>query len=190
MATSPINSSKIFQNLVAGGVGAAVALSGAYLVAPSEGLVLGTYKDPVGIITSCYGHVDKTLKLNQRFTQEQCDKTLAQDLIKHDAELAKLVKVPYRSVYQHAALLSFTYNVGPGNVKSSTLLRKFNADDHDGACLELNKWVFARNGNNVLAKLPGLVIRRTNEYKWCTGQVPLEISYNIDTKKTTGVKVD
>lgn len=156
------------KKLIALGLSSSVALSGAYLVAPSEGLVLGTYKDPVGIVTSCFGHTGPELKMGQRFTEDECVKQLGEDLVKHDKQLASVVKVPYKSDYQHAALLSFTYNVGIGNVKSSTMLRKLNSYDYDGACYELTKWVFATN-KGVKVKLKGLVIRRTNEFNWCMG---------------------
>lgn len=158
----------LYAKLIAGGITGAVALSGAFLIAPSEGLILGTYKDPVGIVTSCFGHTGPELKMGQRFTEDQCVAQLGEDLVKHDKQLASLVKVPYKSDYQHAALLSFTYNVGYGNVRSSTLLRKLNAYDYDGACYELTKWVYATK-SGVKVKLKGLVTRRTNEYSWCMG---------------------
>lgn len=164
----------LYQKLIVGGVTSAVALSGAFLVAPSEGLILGTYKDPVGIISSCFGHVDSKLKMGQKFTEEQCIKTLGDDLVKHDKQLSYVVKVPYTSDYQHAALLSFTYNLGIGNVKSSTLLRKFNAYDYDGACYELTKWSYATK-NGIKVWLKGLFIRRTNEFNWCMGNPPQEV---------------
>lgn len=164
----------LYGKLIAAGVSGAVALSGAFLVAPSEGIVLGTYKDPVGIVTSCFGRVSPELKIGQKFTEAECVKQLGEDLVKHDKQLSSVIKAPYTSDYQHAALLSFTYNVGIGNVKSSTLLKKFNSYDYDGACYELTKWTFATK-NGMKIKLKGLVIRRTDEYAWCMGNPPEEI---------------
>ncbi|MNK14277.1 Lysozyme RrrD [compost metagenome] len=172
----------LYGKLVAAGVSGAVALSGAFLVAPSEGIVLGTYKDPVGIVTSCFGHTGPELRMGQKFTEEQCVKQLGEDLVKHDKQLASVVKVPYKSDYQHASLLSFTYNVGIGNVKSSTLLRKLNSYDYDGACYELTKWTFATK-NGVKVWLKGLFIRRTNEYAWCMNNPPEEIKNLINQEK-------
>ena len=171
-----MNKSSIYKSLIAAGLTSALALSGAYLVAPSEGEVLATYKDPVGIITSCYGHVDNKLKLGQKFTRDECIKVLANDLQSKELDLKRLVKVPYKSDYQHAALLSFTYNVGPNKLASSTLLKKLNAKDYDGACYELTRWVYG-NKNGVLIKLNGLVTRRTQEYNWCMGTVPVDVRY-------------
>lgn len=162
--------SNLYKKLLGVGLGSALAISGAWLIAPSEGLVTKTYLDPVNILSSCYGHTGPELKLGQTFTVDQCDKVFADDLIKHDKQLMSVVKVPFKSDYQHAAMLSFVYNVGIGNFSSSTMLKRLNAGNYGGACLELTKWVYAKK-----QKLPGLVIRRTKEYSYCMNEVPLDV---------------
>ena len=57
-----------------------------------------------------------------------------------------------------AALVDFTYNLGAGQLRASTLRRRVNADDWDAVPGELRKWV--RGGGRVL---PGLVKRREAE---------------------------
>lgn len=171
-----MNKTSLYKSLIAAGLTGALALSGAFLVAPNEGEVLGTYKDPLGIVTSCYGHVDNKLKLGQKFTKDECIKTLASDLQSKEDDLKRLVKVPYKSDYQHAAILSFTYNLGATKVASSTMLKKLNASDYDGACDELTRWVYG-NKNGQQVKLGGLVTRRTQEWSWCMGHVPVEVTY-------------
>lgn len=153
--------STLTKKLLAYGFTAAVALSGGYLIAPNEGKVNATYIDPVGIATSCYGHTGPEVKLGQKFTDEQCLDQLAKDLSTHDKQMMNLVRVPLTD-YQHAAFLSFTYNAGVGNFKSSTMLRKLNSKDYEGACEELSKWVYARK-----KILPGLVKRREAEKEMC-----------------------
>jgi lysozyme len=60
---------------------------------------------------------------------------------------------------QFDALVSFAYNLGVGNLKSSTLLKKVNANPSDPTIRdEFMKWV---NGGGK--KLPGLVKRRQAE---------------------------
>jgi lysozyme len=60
---------------------------------------------------------------------------------------------------QFDALVSFAYNLGPGNLKSSTLLKKVNANPEDESIrLEFMKWVKA--GGKTLK---GLVRRREAE---------------------------
>jgi lysozyme len=56
------------------------------------------------------------------------------------------------------AILDFAFNCGTGALQSSTLRKRINADDLDGAKTELMRWV--RGGGKVL---PGLVKRRAAE---------------------------
>lgn len=161
--------SSLTKKLLAYGFAAAVAVSGGYLIAPNEGKVNATYIDPVGIATSCYGHTGPELKLGQKFTDDQCLDQLAKDLSSHDKQMMNLVRVPLTD-YQHAAFLSFTYNVGVGNFKSSTMLRKLNSKDYEGACEEFSKWVYAKK-----QKLNGLVTRRQQEREMCLGKTKVEI---------------
>lgn len=65
---------------------------------------------------------------------------------------------PNQPANVNAALLDFTFNLGAGRLQASTLRRKINAGDMEGAKLELDKWV--RGGGRIL---PGLVKRRAVE---------------------------
>lgn len=56
------------------------------------------------------------------------------------------------------ALVDFTFNLGVGQLQTSTLRRKVNAQDWQGAREQLARWV--RGGGRVL---PGLVRRRAAE---------------------------
>lgn len=56
------------------------------------------------------------------------------------------------------AIVDFAYNLGVGRLQTSTLRRKINAQDWDGAREQLKLWV--RGGGRVL---PGLVRRREAE---------------------------
>lgn len=148
------------NKLLALGLSSALATTGLF-VAKHEGLILGTYVDPVGILTSCFGHTGSELKLNQKFTEDECLSQLAKDLEKHDKEMMRYIGVPL-SDEEHAAYLSFVYNIGVGSFSRSTLLKNLNANKRESACNQLTKWVFA-NGK----KLRGLVTRREEERKLC-----------------------
>ncbi len=65
---------------------------------------------------------------------------------------------------QRAAFLSFAFNVGEGVLCKSTLVRKANAGDLQGACAELSRWTYAGG-----KQLPGLVQRRAVERQMCEG---------------------
>lgn len=143
------------------GAGAAAVLL-AYV--PSfEGMVLRGYKDPIGIVTACAGHT-KTAVLGRPYSREECTALLEQDLVEHAKGLQQCVTVPLNAG-QTGAFVSFTYNVGVGAFCRSTMARKLNAGDYDGACAELSKWT--RAGGRVL---PGLVKRRATERAICEGR--------------------
>lgn len=160
---------KLTSYLLGAGFTAAAAISGGYLIAPWEGKENNTYLDPVGIVTSCYGHTGPELKLGMHFTDQQCMDQLGKDIKTAQNGVRNLVKVPLTQ-YQEAALISFTYNAGVGNLRSSTMLRKFNSKDYVRACEELTRWVYAQR-----KKLNGLVNRRNNEMQMCLGKVKVEI---------------
>lgn len=141
-------------------VGAGAAALAVPLVMKSEGLVTRTYKDPVGIVTSCFGHTGPELKMGQQFTPDQCREVLEDDLVKHAAAL-DCVKRPLTDG-QKAAFLSFAYNVGGAKFCASTIVKKANAGDMRGACAELSRWTLAGG-----KELPGLVKRRAAERAMC-----------------------
>lgn len=143
-------------------IGAAAAALLFAAVPVLEGTVLKTYRDPVGILTSCMGHTGPELRMGQKFTLAQCEEQLAGDLLKHSRAL-DCIRPPLTDG-QKAAFISFAYNVGNGAFCGSTLARKANAGDMPGACAELDRWVYAKG-----KKLPGLVTRRATERQWCEG---------------------
>lgn len=69
------------------------------------------------------------------------------------------VKVPLND-NQFSALVSLAYNIGQGNFRASTLLRKLNRGDYDGCADNFWQW---RRANGVI--LSGLVKRRELERK-------------------------
>ncbi|PKH62561.1 glycosyl hydrolase [Shewanella sp. Choline-02u-19] len=160
------------QKLAGLGLAAAVAFGGAALVIPHEGQVLETYVDPVGILTSCYGHTGPELKPRQTFTDQQCLETLADDLSMFDRQLLRLTYPVELTLGEHAAYLSFIYNVGAEAFRTSTLRKKLLAQERLGACHELPRWVYAKG-----KKLPGLIKRREAERKVCLKEL-------IDVAKT------
>lgn len=158
---------KLKDKLLALGLASAVATSGV-LVAKYEGKENKPYLDPVNILTVCYGSTGNIDK-NKVYTDDECLNKLADDLNKHNKYLLSYVKVPLNE-YQHAALLSFIYNVGPVKFRTSTLLRKLNSGDYEGACNELTRWNKA--GGKILN---GLVKRRESEKKLCLGELDKKI---------------
>lgn len=91
------------------------------------------------------------------WTQAQADERKSKDLEKFCADVSKLLKVEVND-NQFAALISFAYNAGTGNLKSSTLLRLVNQGKFLDASNEFLKWTKAQG-----KELPGLVKRREAE---------------------------
>lgn len=144
------------------------ALNGAAidLICEFEGFVDHWYPDPAHgwkVPTCCYGHTDaagepKYAKTKgKKFTKAEGRAILAKDLEAVSETVLGLVTVPLTD-NQFGALVSFTYNLGAGNLKKSTLLKKLNAGDYAGATGEFGRWVNAGG-----KKLPGLVTRRAAE---------------------------
>ncbi|MBP2301582.1 lysozyme [Azospirillum picis] len=131
------------------------------LVKHFEGLFLGAYLCPAGVPTIGWGHT-KGVKLGQRITRQQAEELLSADMAEAADAVDRLVSVPLTD-NQRGALASFVFNLGPGSLGGSTLLRLLNA----GASMEsigeqFGRWVNATVGG-VKKQLPGLVARRAAE---------------------------
>ena len=88
---------------------------------------------------------------------DEIDDILRKDLARFEAGVLRLIKIPLTQG-QFDALVSFSFNVGLGNLQNSTLRMKVNRGDYEGAAEQFLVWTKA--GGKVL---PGLVKRRTHE---------------------------
>lgn len=141
---------------------------GIELIASFEGLRLTSYRDPAGVLTIGYGHTNG-VKEGQTITKEEALQLLKQDIQTAEKAVKRLVTVPLNQ-NQFDALVSFTYNLGQGNLSTSTLLKKLNKGDYEGAANEFERWVYAGG-----KKLNGLVTRRKREkelFTSSTSQTP------------------
>jgi lysozyme len=119
-----------------------------------------SYKCPAGVDTIGFGHTGhhgKKFDAASRWTLQECHEAFLEDMGTFERAVRRLVEVPL-TAYQYDALVSFCYNCGEGNLAKSTLLKKVNAGDFEGAALEFHKW--NKGGGKVL---PGLVRRRASE---------------------------
>ena len=121
-----------------------------------EGLRLVAYKPTKAERwwTIGYGHSAGDVKEEMIITEEEAEELLKRDLFFVEKLINGIPKV--RTQGQFDALVSFTYNVGVGNLKNSTLLKKIM---HDAPTEEIQrefmKWVYSGG-----KKLDGLVKRR------------------------------
>jgi lysozyme len=142
-----------------------------------DGNVFRPYVCPGGVLTIGWGHTNhngRAFDQTARWTQAECDAAFEEDMEHFERQVAALVKVPIKQ-HQFDALVSFAYNAGLGNLRSSTLLRKLNNGDPEGAALEFHRW--NRSKGKVL---PGLVRRRAAEALLFQGIADLDFDGNPD----------
>ena len=141
--------------------------TGLHLTENFEGCSLTAYPDPGtggDPWTAGYGHTGDDVCEGTTCTQEQAEQWLMQD-VQHAAKAVNdLVQIDLTQE-EFDALVDFTFNLGVGNFRSSTLLRKLNAGDIDGAAAEFDKW--DRAGGRVMA---GILRRRQAETNLFTQQ--------------------
>lgn len=138
--------------------------TGLDLIKQFEGWRANAYPDPAtggSPWTIGYGHTTAagrpTVAPGLKITKAEGEEILRNDLRAVEAAVAKAVKVTLTQ-NQFDALVSFTFNLGEGNLRKSTLLKKVNANDFVGAAKEFAKW------NKAAGKvMPGLTRRRQAE---------------------------
>lgn len=126
------------------------------LIRRFEGCHLTPYICPAGVWTCGWGSTGPDVIPGRPWTQEYADKRLAMDATRFARGTRALC--PDLDGERLCAIADFAYNLGLGRLQASTLRRRINADDFEGAKTELSKWV--RGGGRVL---PGLVLRRAAE---------------------------
>jgi lysozyme len=136
--------------------------AGVDLIKEFEGFFSKPYLCPAKIPTIGFGstHYEDGTKVTLNdppITMERAEQLTAHELSTIGIAVEKLVKVPIND-NQFSALCSFAYNVGTGNLSSSTLLKKLNAVDYQGASEQFIRWNKA--GGKVLN---GLTRRREAE---------------------------
>lgn len=132
---------------------------GLTLIKHFEGCVLLAYPDPATggePITIGIGHTGG-VRMGDEMTEEEAMATLARDLRRFEKGVDEAV---HRRLEQHQfdACVSLSFNIGLGNFKNSTLVKKLNNGDDAGAAVEFLRWDRA-NGK----QMRGLSRRRRAE---------------------------
>ncbi len=136
----------------------------AALCRPFEGLRLRPYLCPAGYATIGYGTVWKPDGTRVTMEHPAIDKATAEAWLLHELRhnyLAGVVKASpglLKRPQALGAMTDFAYNLGVARYRASTLRKRVEAEDWEGAKEQLALWV--RGGGRVL---PGLVKRRAAE---------------------------
>lgn len=150
-----------FKEKIMAALGGGVVAIAIVLIAHFEGYESRPYRDVAGVLTVCYGHTGSDIVEGKEYSINECEELLKKDLAVAQKTVDRLVTYPLNDV-QRAALYSFTYNVGIGAFQNSTLLKKLNAGDLDGACNQLRRWTYSGG-----KKWRGLEQRREIELQLC-----------------------
>ena len=128
-----------------------------------DGLVY-PYLCPARIPTQGYGHVVPSMDVPP-ITRAQAEEILVKDAELHLRKALQLSEILITEPdARQSAIGSFVFNLGPGRYRASTLRKRVNEGDWEGAAEELGHWVFGGG-----KKLPGLVLRRALEARLLRG---------------------
>jgi len=133
-----------------------ISQEGLALIKKFEGCELEAYKCAAGVWTIGYGST-KGVKEGDTMTQEDADNLLLHEMKEYEEYVNDLVEVDLKQ-NQFDALVSWVFNLGPANLKASTLLKVLNAKDYEGVPAQIKRWNKA--GGKVLQ---GLIRRREAE---------------------------
>jgi lysozyme len=151
-----------------------ISEAGIQLIKSFEGCHNAPYRCPAGLWTIGYGRVlypdQARLKTperalygikdehNRTFEYDEIDSILEKDLERFEAGVLRLCPAAADSQSQFDAIVSFSFNVGLGNLQSSTLRMQYNRGEFESAADEFLKWTKASG-----KVLKGLVRRREAE---------------------------
>ena len=133
-----------------------ISKNGLDLIKHFEGCELEAYKCPAGVWTIGYGHI-KTAVEGMTITQHQADEMLIEEMNEYEGYINNSVRVDLTQ-NQFDAMVSWVYNLGNGNLNTSTLLKVLNSGDYAGVPEQMLRWNKA--GGRVLE---GLTRRRQAE---------------------------
>ena len=133
-----------------------ISEEGLSLIKKFEGLELEAYKCAAGVWTLGYGHT-AGVQEGDVWSEEQANEQLKIDMHVYAGYINDHVTCPL-SQNQFDALVSWVYNLGPANLKASTMLKVLNSGDYEGVPAQIKRWNKA--GGKVLE---GLIRRREAE---------------------------
>ena len=129
---------------------------GISLIQKFEGCELEAYQCSAGVWTIGYGHTKDVVE-GMTITKEQAEQMLVDELHEYENYINEYVTVAL-SQNQFDALVSWVYNLGPANLKASTMLKVLNSGKYEDVPSQMKRWNKA--GGKVLE---GLIRRREAE---------------------------
>ncbi len=119
---------------------------------------------PGDVPTIGFGSTGPDIKNGDRTDPVKSLGRAVRDVQRFEGAIKECVHVPL-SQAEYDAYVSLAYNIGPRAFCGSTLVKKLNASDYDGACAQILAWDKFKGRS-----LPGLTKRRQEEYRKCMGE--------------------
>ena len=133
-----------------------ISLEGLGLIKKFEGCELEAYKCAAGVWTIGYGST-KGVEEGDSLTQEDADKLLRHEMDEYEGYIKDMVKIDLKQ-NEFDSLVSWVFNLGPANLKASTMLKVINDNKLEEVPSQMKRWNKA-NGK----VLEGLIRRREAE---------------------------
>ena len=133
-----------------------ISQEGLSLIKKFEGCEYNAYKCAAGVWTIGYGHT-AGVKEGDLVTQQEADKILEEDMKEYEGYINDYVTVDLNQ-NQFDSLVSWVFNLGPNNLKSSSMLKVLNNGAYEDVPAQIKRWNKA-NGKT----LDGLIRRREAE---------------------------
>ena len=119
------------------------------------------YRCPANKLTIGYGSLNlidgSPVEDDMSITMQEAENLLTHELKQYQEYINDMVKVPLKQ-NEFDALVSWVFNLGPTNLKSSTLLKVLNAGDYENVPEQIKRW---NKVNSVVNE--GLVKRRKSQ---------------------------
>ena len=115
-----------------------ISQEGISLIKKFEGCELEAYKCAAGVWTIGYGHT-KDVKEGDSILKEDAESMLMHELQEYCNDVDIAVKVDLKQ-NEFDALVSWTYNLGPTNLNSSTMLKVLNEGKHNEVPAQMKRW--------------------------------------------------
>ena len=140
-----------------------ISTEGISLIKKFEGCELESYQCAAGVWTIGFGSTHN-IEEGMNISKDRAEELLLEDIAEFEESVLESVDMPM-SQHQFDALVSWTFNLGPSNLKASTMLKVLNKGDYEDVPEQIKRWNKA--GGKVL---DGLIRRREAEALLFSGE--------------------
>tara|TARA_R100001443_G_C3342350_1_gene174790 strand:+ start:155 stop:598 length:444 start_codon:yes stop_codon:yes gene_type:complete len=133
-----------------------ISQEGKSLIKKFEGCRLEAYKCQANVWTCGWG-ATRDVKEGDTWSQSYADERFDGDIVEFENYVNDLVKVPLHQ-YQFDSIVAWTFNLGPTNLKESTLLKELNKTNYEEVPYQIKRW---NKAGGEISK--GLIRRREAE---------------------------